>query len=340
MRREYADDYRGWPVAPRTQQHPVRGSFLDPRAGAEGQVYHHGIDVSVRDDRPESGAPAGRTHRVYALEGGPVWNVFRSQSRGEGIVWIGHFGYGHVEPVVELHQIVAPGQFIAWTTASQWHLHLSEWHFPGGDRLRKIPVNPLDRAGKIAPYVDTVAPAIREIRFFNAETPAWRVGLGRAIFPAVGGAVDPMHLSGEVDVRTRIEDELSFRGWFQDVPFLETAHHPFRVHLILVRLEDGKKVVDRDVFRADVTIAAQGPTPVPISHHYAPGTRQNLRAKTALGLGRPGRGELWFRLFARPESAYWDTTKLRNGAYRIRVSAWDIAGNRSSDAVDVVIENP
>ena len=99
-------------------------------------------------------------------------------------------------------------------------------------------------------------------------------------------------------------------------------------------------MVDRDVFRADVTLAAQGPTPVPISHHYAPGTRQNLRAKTALELGRPGRGELWFRLCARPESAFWDTTKLQNGAYRIRISAWDVAGNRSADAVDVVIENP
>ena len=70
MRRRYADDYRGWPVAPRTRQHPVRGSFLDPRAGALG--YHHGIDISVRDDRPVAGAPSGRTHRVYALEGGPV----------------------------------------------------------------------------------------------------------------------------------------------------------------------------------------------------------------------------------------------------------------------------
>ena len=72
LRPWYADDYRGWPVAPRNRQHPVRGSWLDPRRKEE---YHPGIDISVRDDRPERGAPPGRTHRVYALEGGPVWRV-------------------------------------------------------------------------------------------------------------------------------------------------------------------------------------------------------------------------------------------------------------------------
>ena len=103
MRPWYADDYRGWPVAPRNRQHPVRGSWLDPRRKEE---YHPGIDISVRDDRPERGAPPGRTHRVYALEGGPVWHVWRQPPPGrEGIVRIGHFTYGHVEPVVELGRV-------------------------------------------------------------------------------------------------------------------------------------------------------------------------------------------------------------------------------------------
>jgi hypothetical protein len=53
MARPYADTFHGWPVAPVDDQHPVRGSFLDPRLG---QLYHNGIDVSVRDDQPESGA--------------------------------------------------------------------------------------------------------------------------------------------------------------------------------------------------------------------------------------------------------------------------------------------
>ncbi len=69
----YNDDFRGWPVSPQHRQHPVRGTFLDPRPDPElGAIYHTGVDVAVRDDRPEAGAPAGRTHRVFAIEGGVV----------------------------------------------------------------------------------------------------------------------------------------------------------------------------------------------------------------------------------------------------------------------------
>ena len=70
----YNDPWRGWPVKPLHRQHPIRGSFLDPRPDPVlGAIYHDGIDVAVRDDRPERGAPAGRTHRVHAIEGGPVF---------------------------------------------------------------------------------------------------------------------------------------------------------------------------------------------------------------------------------------------------------------------------
>ena len=80
---------------------------------------------------------------------------------------------------------------------------------------------------------------------------------------------------------------------------------------------------------------------IPISHHYAPGTRQNLRADTAFDLDRQGRGELWFRLFAGPrrKSCYWDTTAFRDGPYRLTVTAWDIVGNRAAESIDVVVAN-
>ena len=342
MRRRYADDYRGWPVAPRTRQHPVRGSFLDPRSGLG---YHHGIDISVRDDRPEPGAPPGRTHRVYAIEGGSVRQALSGLGPWEeGIVRIGHFGYGHIEPVVQEGQVVAPGEMIGWTTMREWHVHLSEWHFPGGEWERRVPVNPLARNGKIAPYVDTAAPAIHDIRFTTPADPGWRVGNGRAIFRRGGSAVEPAALSGLVDVRARIEDPQSFRGWFRDVRELETAHHPSRVHVKVVRLEDGRVVVDRDVFTTDVTLGAEaravGRSPIPFSNHYAPGTKQNLRANTAVPRGLAGQGELWFRLFAGPRTTYWDTTGVRNGPYRVTVSAWDLARNRTDDSVDVAVLNP
>jgi hypothetical protein len=338
MGRRYADDYRGWPVAPRNRQHPVRGSFLDPRTK---ENYHHGIDVSVRDDKPERGAPAGRTHRVYALEGGEVWQVARNNRTGESIVRVGHFGYGHVDPVVATGQIVRPGDMLGWTFADQWHLHLSEWVFPRGDRERRIPVNPLDRRGKIAPYADDAPPAILDVRFFRPAVSRWKVGLGRAVYVPAGDELDPGTLAGPVDVRARIEDRQSYVGWWKELWRLETRHHPARVRLRVVRLDDGEVVINRDVFRTDVTLDVQGPAPVGFSQHFAPGTRQNLRAPTVIKLGRQGRGELWFRLFAQSgREPYWDTRTARNGSYRLDVAAWDVMGNRAREKIDVTLANP
>jgi murein DD-endopeptidase MepM/ murein hydrolase activator NlpD len=140
----YNDDFRGWPVSPQHQQHPVRGTFLDPRPDPTfGAIYHTGVDVAVRDDRPEQGAPAGRTHRVYAIEGGVVEVATEPGVRGN--VRIGHFGYGHVDARVKRGDRVRAGQFIGWTTKGSWHVHLTEFHATsdGGTVL----LNPLRPAG-------------------------------------------------------------------------------------------------------------------------------------------------------------------------------------------------
>ena len=336
MKRDYNDSYRGWPVAPKKQQHPVRGSYLDPRAGRK---YHHGIDVSVRDDQPAPGAPQGRSHRVFAIEGGRVWKVIKPGR--DGLVRVAHFGYGHVDPTVQVGQDVSAGELIGWTVAGHWHVHLSEWIFPGGNRDKRIPVNPLDRDGKIAPYQDVAPPVILEVRFSTPASPAWRtLAGGTALFPLGDAALDPQTLKGLVDVRARIEDHLSVQGWFTLMPVLETAHHPARVHLTVTRLADGKVVINRDVFSAVGRLSPQG---VPLSSHYAPGTRQNLKAAVAVRLpaGQSGRGELWFRLFAKRRGPpYWDTTGFQNGPYRLTIDAWDLVGNHSAHAVEVVVANP
>ncbi|MGI9659870.1 MAG: hypothetical protein ACR2OD_13245 [Gaiellaceae bacterium] len=335
MRRRYADDYRGWPVAPRNRQHPVRGSFMDPR---RNENYHYGIDVAVRDDRPARGAPRGRTHRVYAVEGGRVWHVARF--RDQGNVRLGHFGYGHILPVVELDEFVRPGQMIGWTTKGQWHVHLSEWFFPGGNIDRRIKVNPLHRSGKIAPFHDDKPPVIHEIEFWAPAMPSWRTTQGRAVFPSDGILLNPAHLSGLVDIRARIEDAQPKKGWIRRIPILEVPHHPYRVHLKIVRLDDGKRIVDRDVFKAEVEYGPQGSPRIPMTHHFAPGTRQNLRPNTTMRLDRAGRGEFWFRLFSGPRNCYWNTRRVRNGRYRVRVRAWDVLGNRSTERVEVEVHNP
>jgi hypothetical protein len=195
-------------------------------------------------------------------------------------------------------------------------------------------VNPLRRSGKLHPFVDTAPPEIREIRFYTPAIPAWkrRPNTTVARLPPAGRRFDREALAGRVDVRVRVSDPQSFVGWLREVPRLAAPHHPFRLAVGIAALPSGRVVRRREVFRAE-----QLPDLDP-SRHFAPGTEQNLPAKGCLKAPRALRcdGVYWFRLFP---LRYWDTTRLPDGRYRLRVSAWDVAGNRSRAEVVVGIAN-
>jgi hypothetical protein len=330
LEQTYNDDYRGWPVRPRNRQHPIRGSFLDPRPDPErGAIYHDGVDIAVRDDRPERGAPPGRTHRVFAIEGGPVH--FATPRGIRGSVQIGHFGYGHIDARVLTGETVTPGQHIGWTCEGDWHLHLSEFVFAGD---RRIDVNPLRRDGKLHPYADSAEPAIREVRFYTPATPAWgrRPNTSVARLPPAGRRLDRNRLFGRVDVRVRVSDPQSFIGWFEELPWLAAPHHPFRIAVSIVHAASGRVLGRRDVFRAEQVLGMAA------GRHFAPGTEQNLPANGCMRLHRTVRcdGVYWFRLFP---LRYWDTTRLADGRYRLVVRVWDVAGNLARAEVAVRIAN-
>ena len=325
----YNDAWRGWPVLPHDEQHPIRGSFLDPRPDPElGAIYHDGVDVAVRDDRPEPGAPAGRTHRVFAIEGGPV---FLATPRGaRGLAHVGHFGYGHIDPVVQLGETVVPGQHIGWTCKGDWHVHLSEYVLAGDTRLA---VNPLRPGGKLRPFVDSAPPQIRELRFYSPAHSTWtrRPETTVARLPSAGRRLRRDRLAGRVDVRVRVSDPQSFLGWFRELPWLAVPHHPFRLDVRVVDLRTGRVVRRREAFRAEQVLD------LPADRHFAPGTEQNLPAAGCMRRHSTLRcdGVYWFRLF--PE--YWDTTRLADGRYAVRVRAWDTVGNVASTEVAVTLAN-
>ena len=327
----YNDDWRGWPVRPHDQPHPVRGSFLDPRPDRVlGATYHNGVDVAVRDDRPEPGAPPRRTHRVYAIEGGRVEEASKPGVRG--LVDIGHFRYEHVDARVQVGERIEPGQPIGWTCFDTWHVHLGERLItPDG---RKHWINPLRMGGKVQPTVDHAYPKIAEIRYYTPADPAWALRrIGNVVrLPDAGRRLDVRHLSGTVDVRVRASDPQSFLGWFNEQPWLAAPNDPFRLSLTLVHLDSGRIVERRDVFRS-----AQYLT-MPASQHYAPGTEQNLPANACLRHHETDScaGIYWFRLYPAP---YWNTARLPNGRYRIRVRVWDSKGNTSKRDSDLTISN-
>jgi hypothetical protein len=347
----YDDAWIGWPVAPVHRQHPIRSSFLDPRTGtlrSGGEAaYHTGIDITVRDDRPEPGAPAGRTHRVYAIEGGQA--LVPSRRSGSPCVnrrvTIGHFSYWHVDPdgVVTDGESIRPGQMIGWTCKGLWHVHLSESMDLSGGRGY---VNPLHAGMKLRPYVDREAPRIHAIRFFHPAMPEW-TAVERAFFAQAGSrfadtSTGRTLLFGRVDIRAWIDDPEPRAGSLADAPELLSPSPPYAISLEVIRESDGRPMLARTVFRSAAFLGtSRGTRAVPIAYHYAPGTHGPIPVALCLKL-QPAdcKGAYWFRLFARPTEAYWDTSRLANGNYRVRVKASDASGNPATATVRITIRNP
>jgi hypothetical protein len=334
FRNSFTDAFRGWPVAPVHGQHPIRGSFIDPRGQDENGLagYHFGIDVNVDDRHPEPGAGPGLSHRVYAVDGGTALVVYGApHSCPNRRLEVGHFAYWHVSPVVATGTRIKPGQLIGWTCLGQWHVHLSEWRNVGG---RRIWLNPLRPGGKIAPYLDTEPPIVSAMRFYAPPTHPWRPSIdlkgGDTAAP-----LSPTRLHGQVELRAEIEDGQSFWGFMAQHPNWETPHHPYRVAVEIRSHATGAVVMQRITFQSD-----EYPS-TPYLVHYAPGTVQNGSMDECIHNPptQPCAGTYWFRPFSRWQLEYWDTSKVRNGAYDVTVVAWDLKGNTGTLTVPVVVGN-
>jgi hypothetical protein len=331
----YAKAIHGWPVLPIHRQHPIRGSFLDPRGRDENGLagYHFGIDVNVDDSHPDAGAPPGQSHRVFALESG-LARVRRGDAAlpcADRRVEVGHFSYWHVAPIVKEWQRVAPGQQIGWTCLGQWHVHVSEWIRINGTLIW---VSPLHRGGLIGPYVDTQAPVVSALRFFSPPTSPWRPHVDLT-GPDSAGPLAASRLRGLVELRAQIGDGQSYWGFIERHPTWKTLHHPYRVAVRITAVRTGAVVLQRVSFQSDRL------PDTPYLVHYAPATVQNGSvdecAHTAADASCAG--TYWFRPFSRDRQELWDTRKVPNGSYRVTVTAWDIVLNRGALTTRVTVAN-
>jgi hypothetical protein len=327
----------GWPVWPVDEQHPIRGGFLDPRPTTGGVMLHNGVDISVRDDRPEPDHPWYRTHRVYALEGGTVETAADVERRScvARLVRVGHFTYSHVDPVgtVEPGQVVREGDVVGWTCKGNWHVHLTE---RADTSAGQVVVNPLRPGGRLHPYVDTAPPVVRSLKFTTPDDGLWLV-IGDVVSSFDSARpVPPTRLTGPVEIRGAIGDRESFQGWFADRPYLNAELAPYEVDEML-RRPDGSVVWNRVSFRSDV-LRERGE---PLAPRYAPGTRQNLPAQTCVLLHAASacEGENWFSLGGPDGARAWDTRTVRNGPYELCVTALDAAGNAGRRCTAIRIVN-
>ena len=293
---EVAGAYK-WPVKPFDQQHPVRGSFGDPRTifrapptldgaltGGGDFSIHRGVDISA-----PNGAP------VFPVMSGVVDYVdhefVRVQSGGGQA-----FEYWHIRARVSTgDQVEAYATVLGHIMRPSAHVHLTELQ-------NGRPVNPL-AAGHLAPYRDDTTPRVTSIGFRHNET------RGNLLPNFVSGRV--LLVAGAEDDPT-IDAPAAWRG-LPNTPALLTWE---------IRTLRGKFAVPRQV-------AADFRNRIPSDNQfwrvYARGTYQNM-AVFGRHYSYGQRGSYLFKLAPTP----FNTRRLRNGPYDLVVTATDIRGNHSS----------
>lgn len=292
-----------WPVKPFDQQHPIRGYPGDPRT-----VFERPFDAS-----PFRGPGTFGFHQgvdIVAADGTPVYPVADGVVHYLGaatfnVVGAHHrtFQYFHVVPIVgEGQRVTRSVTVLGYVQAPFGHVHLTEID---GGRI----VDPLLR-GHLSPYSDHTWPGIGPLE----------------ISRSAGVVESPSGVCGRVQLAISAWDRpaLPVPGNFAGLPVT-----PAYVGWTL-RHASGK-VVRRWTTAADFRRGL--PRNRLFWKVYAHGSYENApRFGRQQFTGRPGR-----YLFLLAQS--FDTTKLRNGQYVLRVLAMDERGNTTDRVAPFTVRN-
>ncbi|HEX3237296.1 MAG TPA: M23 family metallopeptidase [Gaiellaceae bacterium] len=290
-----------WPVKPFYQQHPVRGTFGDPRiAGSRqpfgqtgptqvgGHSFHNGVDIA---------APAGT--RVYPVVSG---RVARAKA-GQIIVRTRDgrsFQYYHLTkaPAVRVGKtVVARRTILGWIRSTYEHVHLAEID---GSVVR----NPLD-PGHLEPYRDSTTPLATGL-YVHAGLVAHPLGT-RALRPG-----------DELAVAAADAPTMRMPGQWDGLPQTPA--------LVEWRLFRGQTAT---AWRIALDFRHTQPPPSHFWEVYGAGTYQSCPTFAGrIYHGLPGR--YLFRLHIRPD-------RLQPGPYRLSVRVADTHGNRSTTRWPLVI---
>ncbi len=179
------------------------------------------------------------------------------------------------------------------------HVEAPWGHLHFAESTRRAYRNPL-RPGALSPWSDPSSPRISGIQFFRGAK-----------------EISPLAVSGQVDVVVEAWDKPPLPV---PEPWTDAIVTPA---LIRWRVLRGREVVRPWHAPVDFRKTLLPPSLFPVV--YAPGTKQNHP-------GKPGR----YRFFV---AHTWDTRRLRNGLYRLEVSAADVSGNHALARLPFTIAN-
>jgi hypothetical protein len=207
------------------------------------------------------------------------------------------FQYWHIASTVRVgDHVQAQQDVVGHILKGSKHVHLTEMQDGKA-------VNPL-APGHIGPYEDTTTPTVGEISFRTSDT---------------GAELLPEYLHGSVELVAAASDTpaIPVPGQWNGLP-VTPAKLSFRV---TAYPSDARTVPETTAM--DVTRELPGTSDM--WHTYARGTHMNM---VQMGVHR-----YWYNpgvyLFKLTPSN-WNTRSVKDGVYRITVTAWDTAGNHSS----------
>jgi hypothetical protein len=296
----------GWPVKPFDRQHPVRGSFADPRSIFRGNPtvrglmtspcacsYHQGIDISAADGTDVYPVRSGVVRIVT-----PDWVEVDSDGGSA-------FQYWHIRSAVKVGDHVQARQTILGQILhASGHVHLTELQ-------NGKPTNPL-APGHIGPYTDSTTPRVNTITFRLRDS---------------GSDLLPEYLHGTVEIVAAAADTpaVPVPGKWNGLPVT-----PSKLTYHVETFPSGQLVIPETTA---MDVSHNLPPTSDMWHTYARGTHMNM---VQMGTHR-----YWYQpgVYLFKLSPRFDTRQLKDGVYSVTATAWDTAGNHSSTSQIINVHN-
>jgi hypothetical protein len=303
----------GWPFAPSTAVHPIRGSFDEPRS-----PVHIGVDVEApRDQAPVVAMQAGTVSDVQPDH----FNVIPSPGPHGA-----YLQYWHVKLASGIHAgtVVRRRERLGTVKPHMLHVHISEYA-PGCGL-----VDPARPGGLLADPYNTEWPTIGPLTAMAAGARAF---IPLSLTQPPSDLPDPARpvaltaLSGTVDLRASVTDMPKVR--MQHSPQMPLAPAAIRAYLTPVT-DTHRHLFMRTIFDGSRLL----PSGSPLWHYWAFGTYRQNGCYYATGAAC-GMQMVWH--VGGPQG--FDTTTVRNGSYKYCVEALTIAGVDARRCTPVKIAN-
>jgi hypothetical protein len=324
-----------WPFVPFDEVHKVWNHYEQHMGDGSGYwaYLHQGLDLETPIAEPTYAVQAGYVKLVLTIGGDIYWRVAVSpeQSSGYSDGWL----YAHLIPssiqvdvgdYVELHDYL--GDIIAWT--SDWgHIHFVNIHDQGeiwyyNDDEWGINFNPLLA---LDPITDAVAPEIDD--FSGSSKFGFLVNQGYNF-------LDPMALSGDVDIIARISDYHGDSEWEQPA---------FKTFYQLNKLPENTVVIPKtlgQILNHTYPMYNSGfyESYAPILYHkdnVHPSPPWMSSSRDYYQILTNNNGDSIIDLSE--ANLALNTADYADGIYRLYVEAWDEYGNMAIDSQDIVFDN-